>query len=98
MRTLLLIALGVLQTGCNAGPSTPTFGTWKVTEITGQITHTDSGAACVGSWTWSMPDLASGWNGVKVQFGGDLEYFLAFKGVAGSPEPDSYQLAGPAKA
>ena len=99
MRLLCLLLVVLAVPGCNfGGASTPTFGRWKVTEITGQITYVDSGAACAGNWTFSMPNLASSWNGVKVGVAGDVEYYLSFKGVPGSPAPDGYDTAAPATA
>ena len=97
MRTLCVVVL-VFAAGCNFGGSnTPRFGRWKVTEITGKVTYVDSGAACVGSYTFNMPDLMNARNGVRVN-GGALEYTFSFKGVAGSPAPDGYDLAGTAAA
>ena len=99
MKPLFLVVL-LFAAGCNFGlgntASTPRFGRWTVTAITGSFTHVDSGAACVGNWTYSVPNLGSTWNGVRVGSSGDLQYFLEFKGVAGSPEPDSYQHGAPA--
>ncbi len=95
MRTLCLLVV-VVCSGCGSGVSTPTFGRWAVTALTGSVTHVDSGAGCVGSWTWSQPNLASSWNGVKADFSGNLEYAFSFKGVAGSPSPDGFDHSAPA--
>ena len=86
-------ALLAIVVGCGGdNGATPKLGTWVITELTGEITMVDLGCH-VGTWTFPA-DLQSTWNGVKVSFGGDFAYYLGFKGVAGSPHPDSYNSGG----
>ncbi len=103
-RLLVLACIAVLTTACGSfpfgntnTPSTPRLGRWTITALTGTMHWVDSGAACQGNWTFN-PDVTSTWNGVNVMPGGEVEYFLGFHGVPGSPEPDSYNTAGHATA